>query len=149
MPSCCFCFSLFPPKLTNDNETGLSADPCIYFCGNSLGLQPKATSRYVEAHLDTWSSIGVNGHFVDLEDSPMVQWQLLSEQAARDMSRLVGAAPEEVAAMGTLTTNLHLLLASFYTPSNGKHKIILDWKAFPSDHVRFSFFSFLALLYMK
>jgi kynureninase len=148
MPSCCFCSSLFSLKLTKGNETGLSADPCIYFCGNSLGLQPKATSRYVEAHLDTWSSIGVNGHFVDLEDSPMVQWQLLSEQAARDMSRLVGAAPEEVAAMGTLTTNLHLLLASFYTPSNGKHKIILDWKAFPSDHVRFSFF-FLALLYMK
>lgn len=66
----------------------------------------------------------------------MKQWQLLSEQAAEDMSRIVGAAPEEVAAMGTLTSNLHHLLASFYTPTDSKHKILLDWKAFPSDHVR-------------
>jgi kynureninase len=115
---------------------GLSEDPSIYFCGNSLGLQPRAVARYLEAHLDTWSSIGVVGHFRDLEDSPLTQWQLLAEQAAAQMSRLVGAAPEEVAAMGTLTTNLHLLLASFYTPSEKRHKILLDWKAFPSDHVR-------------
>lgn len=51
------------------------------------------------------------------------------------MSKIVGAAPEEVAAMGTLTMNLHLLLASFYKPTATKHKILMDWKAFPSDHV--------------
>ena len=89
----------------------------------------------MEAQLDTWSSIGVCGHFTDLEDSPLKQWQLLSEQAAVSMSRIVGAAPEEVAAMGTLTTNLHLLLASFYKPTETKRKILMDWKAFPSDHV--------------
>lgn len=92
-------------------------------------------SRYLEAHLDTWSSIGVCGHFTDLEDSPLSQWQLLAEQAAASMSKIVGAAPEEVAAMGSLTANLHLLLASFYKPTETKHKILLDWKAFPSDHV--------------
>lgn len=92
-------------------------------------------SRYLEAHLDTWSSIGVCGHFTDLEDSPLSQWQLLAEQAATSMSKIVGAAPEEVAAMGSLTANLHLLLASFYRPTESKHKILLDWKAFPSDHV--------------
>lgn len=89
----------------------------------------------MEAQLDTWSSIGVCGHFTDLEGSPLKQWQLLSEQAAASMSRIVGAAPEEVAAMGTLTTNLHLLLASFYKPTETKRKILMDWKAFPSDHV--------------
>lgn len=114
---------------------GLSPDPCIYFCGNSLGLQPKATARYLEVQLDTWSSVGVEGHFIDLEDSPLSQWQLLAEQAATSMSKMVGAAPDEVAAMGSLTANLHLLLASFYRPVEGKHKILLDWKAFPSDHV--------------
>jgi kynureninase len=93
------------------------------------------THRYVEAQLDTWSSLGVEGHFRNLEDSPLVQWQLLSEQAACDMARLVGASSEEVAAMGALTSNLHLMLASFYTPSGNRNKIILDWKAFPSDHV--------------
>lgn len=90
----------------------------------------------MEAQLDTWSSIGVAGHFTDLEDSPLRQWQLLSEQAAASMSKLVGAAPEEVAAMGTLTANLHILLASFYKPTATRHKILMDWKAFPSDHVR-------------
>ncbi|KAE8326516.1 pyridoxal phosphate-dependent transferase [Aspergillus sergii] len=115
-------------------KPGLSSDPCIYFCGNSLGIQPKATAKYLEAQLDTWSSIGVSGHFVDLEGSPLKQWQLLSEQAAASMSKIVGAQAEEVAAMGTLTANLHLLLASFYKPTPKKHKILLDWKAFPSDH---------------
>lgn len=55
------------------------------------------------------------------------------------MGRIVGAKPEEVAAMGTLTANLHLLMASFYNPEReegGKRrKVLLDWKAFPSDHV--------------
>lgn len=89
----------------------------------------------MEAHLDTWSSIAVCGHFTDLEGSPLKQWQLLAEQAASSMCKIVGASPEEVTPMGTLTMNLHLLLASFYKPTEKKHKILLDWKAFPSDHV--------------
>lgn len=115
-------------------KPGLSAESSIYFAGNSLGIQPKAVSKYMEAQLDTWSSIGVFGHFTDLEDSPLSQWQLLSEQAATSMSKIVGAQPDEVAAMGTLTMNLHLLLASFYKPTETKRKILMDWKAFPSDH---------------
>jgi len=116
-------------------KLGLSPESSIYFCGNSLGLQPKATSKYMEAQLDTWASIGVCGHFTDLEDSPLSQWQLLSDQAAESMCKIVGAEPAEVAAMGTLTMNLHLLLASFYKPTETKRKILMDWKAFPSDHV--------------
>ncbi|KAE8380299.1 pyridoxal phosphate-dependent transferase [Aspergillus bertholletiae] len=127
------------PSKANINSTklakpGLSSDQCIYFCGNSLGIQPKATAEYLEAQLDTWSSIGVSGHFVELEGSPLKPWQLLSEQAAASMSKIVGAQAEEVAAMATLTANLHFLLASFYKPTPTKHKILLDWKAFPSDH---------------
>ncbi|KAL4785286.1 pyridoxal phosphate-dependent transferase [Aspergillus varians] len=118
-------------KLAKPN---LSTDRCIYFCGNSLGIQPKVTSKYLEAHLDTWSSIGVNGHFTKIEDSPLEPWQLLADQAADSMCKIVGAAPEEVTAMGTLTANLHMLMASFYKPTSAKHKILLDWKAFPSDH---------------
>lgn len=114
--------------------TGLSDDPSIYFCGNSLGLQPRAVSEYLQTHLDTWSSIGVHGHFRDLEDSPLTQWQLLAEHASKQQAPIVGALPSEVATMGTLTMNLHLLMASFYTPTATKNKIILDWKAFPSDH---------------
>jgi kynureninase len=115
-------------------QKGLSNESCIYFCGNSLGLQPRATAAYVQAHLDTWSSIGVYGHFRDLEGSPMTQWQLLAEHASKQSAPIVGALPSEVAIMGSLTVNLHLLMASFYTPTAARNKIILDWKAFPSDH---------------
>ncbi|KAJ9657649.1 Kynureninase (L-kynurenine hydrolase) [Neophaeococcomyces mojaviensis] len=115
-------------------KPGLSDDEGIYFCGNSLGLQPKAMSRYIEAQLDTWSSIGVQGHFTDVEDSPLSPWQDMAKSAAKSMARLVGALPEEVAAMNTLTINLHLLMASFYRPSGRRTKILLEWKAFPSDH---------------
>jgi kynureninase len=76
----------------------------------------------------------VHGHFRDLEDSPLTQWQLLAEHASKLSAPIVGALPSEVAIMGTLTVNLHLLMASFYTPMAAKNKIILDWKAFPSDH---------------
>lgn len=59
----------------------------------------------------------------------------MDEQAARLISPIVGAATEEVAIMETLTANLHLMMASFYRPTEKKFKIILEGKAFPSDHV--------------
>lgn len=115
-------------------KPGLSDDEGIYFCGNSLGLQPKAMQTYIQAQLDTWSSIGVQGHFANIEDSPLPPWQQLAETAAKSMARVVGALPEEVAAMNTLTINLHLLMASFYRPCGKKSKVLMEWKAFPSDH---------------
>jgi kynureninase len=117
-----------------------SSEPGIYLCGNSLGLQPRAVSQYLEAHLDTWSSIGVYGHFIAIEDSPLKPWQSLAEHAAEQSAKLVGALASEVAVMSSLTVNLHLLMASFYRPTGKKNKILLEWKAFPSDHVS-SFFS--------
>ena len=52
------------------------------------------------------------------------------------MAPIVGAQPSEVAVMETLTANLHLLMAAFYRPDiKGRHKIIIESKAFPSDHV--------------
>ncbi|KAI9737271.1 MAG: Kynureninase (L-kynurenine hydrolase) [Claussenomyces sp. TS43310] len=125
--------SLKSKRLSKPDES--SAEPCIYFVGNSLGAQPKAAAEYFTAHLNTWASIGVNGHFTPLENSPLVEWQSMAERASQQSSRLVGALPEEVAIMGTLTSNLHCLMASFYKPTTTRHKIILEWKAFPSDHV--------------
>lgn len=49
---------------------------------------------------------------------------------------IVGAQVSEVAVMETLTANLHLLMSAFYKPDiTGRHKIIIESKAFPSDHV--------------
>ncbi|KAK4942100.1 Kynureninase (L-kynurenine hydrolase) [Elasticomyces elasticus] len=106
----------------------------IYFCGNSLGLQPKCMSRYIQAQLDTWASIGVAGHFTELEESPLKPWQSMADSAAEQSCRLVGALSGEVAIANTLTVNLHLLMASFYRPTQTRNKILLEWKAFPSDH---------------
>lgn len=106
----------------------------IYFCGNSLGLLSSAARRYVNAQLDTWGAIGVSGHFTDYDNSPLVNWQAMAADCARKSASFMGALPSEIVYMNTLTTNIHLLLASFYRPTEKRNKIILEWKPFPSDY---------------
>ncbi len=110
------------------------SETAIYLCGNSLGLQPKAVRGHIEAQLNTWASVGVYGHFSALEGSPMESWQDLAEQCARQSADVAGASPGEIVVMNSLTVNLHLLMASFYRPAGRRHKIILEWKPFPSDY---------------
>ncbi|KAI5459073.1 pyridoxal phosphate-dependent transferase [Mariannaea sp. PMI_226] len=110
------------------------SDQGIYFVGNSLGAQPKAVRQYIEANLETWASIGVNGHFSTLGNSPLTPWQDMAADCAIKSADMIGASPSEIVIMNTLTANLHLMLASFYKPTEKRHKIILEWKPFPSDH---------------
>lgn len=113
-----------------------ASDPrCIYFCGNSLGVQPRSTRRYIEQYLRTWATKGVTGHFVPHEDELLPPFVDVDTAGSKAMAPIVGASQSEVAVMGTLTANLHLLMASFYRPTQEKFKIILEGKAFPSDHV--------------
>ncbi|RKL00443.1 Kynureninase 1 [Fusarium oxysporum] len=121
---------------TNGHTNGSADDDqqCLYFVGNSLGAQPKAVREYLNAQLETWASIGVNGHFSALGNSPLPAWQDLAEDCAIKSADLVGASPHEIVIMNTLTANLHLLMASFYKPNEKRHKVILEWKPFPSDH---------------
>nr|WOD45983.1 Kynureninase (L-kynurenine hydrolase) [Trichoderma atroviride] len=111
-----------------------AAEQGIYFVGNSLGAQPKAVREHVLAQLETWASVGVNGHFLDMGKSPLVQWQDMAEDCAKRSADLVGASPDEIVYMSTLTVNLHVMMASFYKPDAKRHKVILEWKPFPSDH---------------
>nr|POF04042.1 kynureninase 1 [Quercus suber] len=106
----------------------------VYLCGNSLGLQPTYTRKYFEQYLDTWAAKGVYGHFTKIEDSNLAPWLDVDDSVQGDMAEIVGAQRQEVAVMQTLTTNLHLMMASFYKPSKERFKIILEGKAFPSDH---------------
>lgn len=118
-----------------DSLTSDEATPCTYLCGNSLGLQPKRTATRIKQYLETWATQGVQGHFKPLEDSSLPTWLDVDDKAAQLMAPIVGADKSEVAVMQTLTANLHLLMTAFYRPDpNGRHKIILESKAFPSDH---------------
>ncbi|MBQ4805030.1 kynureninase [Aquimarina sp. MMG015] len=100
----------------------------IYFTGNSLGLQPKNTKKYVDEVMKDWAELAVEGHFY--ADMP---WWDYHERLAKPLSRIVGANPSEITVMNTLTVNLHLLMVSFYRPQEKRYKIICEEKAFPSD----------------
>ena len=104
----------------------------IYFTGNSLGLQPKRTKQYVDEVMTDWANLAVEGHFY--ADKP---WWDYHERFAAPLSEIVGAKPTEVTVMNTLTVNLHLLMVSFYRPTQKKFKIICEEKAFPSDQYMF------------
>ncbi|KAK4206894.1 pyridoxal phosphate-dependent transferase [Rhypophila decipiens] len=126
--------SLKKKALTGTKPQDEDSEPSIYLIGNSLGAQPKTVRKYLDAQLETWASIGVNGHFTTMENSPLTSWQDMAEDCARKFVPIVGAASSsEVVVMNTLTVNLHLMLASFYRPTEKRHKIIIEWKPFPSD----------------
>lgn len=111
------------------------SEPSTYLCGNSLGLQPKLTQKYFQQYLETWATKGVYGHFKKVDDTDLAPWLHVDDDLQEDMAKIVGAKPSEVAVMQTLTANLHLMMASFYRPTKDRWKIILEGKAFPSDHV--------------
>ena len=101
---------------------------CLYFCGNSLGLQLKKTERYIKQELNDWAKYGVDGHF--RAKNPWFDYhKILTSKTAR----LVGAKNDEVVVMNGLTTNIHLLLMSFYKPKKNRYKILCESNAFPSD----------------
>ncbi|MFT5231768.1 MAG: kynureninase [Planctomycetota bacterium] len=100
----------------------------IYLCGNSLGLQPSATASYIEKELKDWAKYGVEGH-----TDASHPWLPYHEFLAKNMAEIVGAKQSEVVIMNTLTTNLHLMMVSFYQPTKTKYKIVIESDAFPSD----------------
>ena len=99
-----------------------------YFCGNSLGLQPRGARAHVEEVLDKWSTEAVEGHFTG-----QAQWLRYHALVREPLAELVGARPEEVVAMNTLTANLHLMMVSFYRPAAGRTAILVEAGSFPSD----------------
>jgi kynureninase len=102
--------------------------PFIYLCGNSLGLQPKSARKVLEEQLNNWENLAVEGWFEG--ESP---WMFYHKELKKLIAPIVGAKPEEVCPMNTLTVNLHLLMVSFYRPSSKRFKIIMEAGAFPSD----------------
>lgn len=122
---------------SDDLEPGLRGEFAIpqhdggevaYFCGNSLGLMPKATPAALARVTEQWRQHAVEAHFTDAD-----AWMPYHELVRDGLARLAGALPIEVVAMNTLTTNLHLMLVSFYRPTPSRRKILIEARAFPSD----------------
>lgn len=108
--------------------TNNEGEELIYLCGNSLGLQPKKTSEYLEQELNDWAKLGVEGH-----TDAKYPWFPYHEFLTKSMANIIGAEPSEVVIMNSLTANLHFLMVSFYQPTKTKFKIVIESDAFPSD----------------
>lgn len=115
---------LIPP---HRDSQGQSHDG-VYFCGNSLGLQPRAVRDAVTAELDYWGELGVEGHF-----KGRLPWMDYHENLRDDLASLLGAEADEVVAMNTLGVNLHLMMVSFYRPTDVRPAILIEAGAFPTD----------------
>jgi kynureninase len=102
--------------------------PKVYLAGQSLGAQPAAARAAVEAELDAWARLGVDGWF-DRSHA----WIDADDAIRESTARLVGAQPGEVATLNTLTVNLHLLFATFFRPSGARTAVLIDAPTFPSD----------------
>ena len=100
----------------------------LYFCGNSLGLQPRAVRAALLDELDDWSKLGVEAHFHGKHP-----WMPYHQFVRDSLAGTVGALPSEVVAMNSLSVNLHLLMVSFYRPTADRHAIVIEAGAFPSD----------------
>lgn len=100
----------------------------IYFCGNSLGLQPKSYNHHINEVLNSWKTKGVEGHF-EGENA----WIPYLNSLVPNMAKIVGALPHEVTVMNGLTVNLHLMMVSFYQPTKNRYKVLMDYSPFPSD----------------
>ncbi len=96
----------------------------IYLDGNSLGPLSYGAQAAIERRLKQWQVYGV---------SAWEEWFALSERLSPALAKLVGAKPAEVIATGTLTGNLHALLATFYQPEGKKRNLLATSLDFPSD----------------
>lgn len=112
----------FIPQLAGGGDS-------IYLCGHSLGLQPRGVARLLDEELRHWAELAVEGHFASSRP-----WLPYHEQLTTSLAKLAGAQPLEVVAMNSLTVNLHLMLASFYRPRPGREAILIEQRAFSSDH---------------
>jgi kynureninase len=111
-----------------DGPDGPAGPPAIYLAGQSLGLQPRGARAAVDAVLDGWARLGIEGMFAT--DRP---WFTYDDSLREPMARIVGARTAEIAILNSLTVNIHLLLTSFFRPAGRRRRTLVDAPLFPSD----------------
>lgn len=103
-------------------------DELVYLAGHSLGAMPLAARDLLNEELDDWARFGVFGH-----EEARRPWIPYHENLTAGLSALTGAHANEVVAMGSLTANIHMMLASFYRPEGERRKILIESGVFTSD----------------
>lgn len=130
-----FCMPTFAalPTQRPADAPGAQYAEIAYFAGNSLGLQPRATRPALDVELDRWADWGVEGQLMGPRP-----WKDYDDDLKDPAGRLVGASPDEVVIMNSLTVNLHLMMATFYRPAGRRTKIVMEDIVFPSDGYAFA-----------
>ncbi|MGE6298873.1 kynureninase, partial [Guptibacillus hwajinpoensis] len=100
----------------------------LYLDGNSLGLLSKNAEASLLRSLDDWKQHGIDGW-----SDGKQPWFYMAENIGQMTSTLIGAHASETITTGSITTNLHQMLATFFKPSGHKTKILADSLTFPSD----------------
>jgi len=120
----------FPRRSNGQTATGGldEESEVVYFCGNSLGLQPREAEEYIRQELADWREMAIDGYW-----HARNPWMTYPAMLRAPLARIVGALDDEITVMNALTVNLHLLLLSFYRPTAARYKILVEAGAFPSD----------------
>lgn len=130
-----FAIPTFQTMGIDQQPEGEGDRPITYFCGNSLGLMPLSTRKAINDELDAWSYRAVESHFRHHgESSGKTSWVDIDLPLVPLLAPIVGALEEEVAVMGSLTSNLNALMVAFYQPQGRKRKIVFERGSFPSDY---------------
>lgn len=104
------------------------ASEVIYLNGNSLGLMSRESRASMERVAAEWEHLAIAAWA-----SASPPWLTAGERLGRAFESLVGAEPGEVIVTGTTTANIHSLVASFYTPTDRRKRILATELDFPSD----------------
>ena len=96
----------------------------VYLDGNSLGPLSHGAQAAIERRLRQWQYHGVTG---------WDDWFGLAERLSPALGKLVGAYPDEVIATGSITVNLHALLATFHRPHDDRRALLATALDFPTD----------------
>jgi kynureninase len=96
----------------------------VYLDGNSLGPLSYGAQAAIERRMRQWQYHGVAG---------WDDWFGLAERLSGALGKLVGAYPDEVIATGSITVNLHALLATFHRPAGPRRALLATELDFPTD----------------
>ncbi|MCH4827210.1 kynureninase [Planococcus halocryophilus] len=100
----------------------------VYMDGNSLGLMSKRAEAKLHSLMDSWKTFGIDG-WTEGEHP----WFTLAENMSARIAPLVGAKAHEVMVTGSITSNIHQMLSTFFQPTPDRFTILVDDLNFPSD----------------